>query len=287
MKIIISPEHIDFLKENKFFLTPNGSFDRTWLTVGKPYDAQGKAYRVERYSAHYIGPCFSSMGAFSYSKSAFRDGVTIGRYCALAGGIQVMAKDHDYTRVGMSFFDHSHQAPYGAFEADRGVAFKKHPLQKHLHNLNLTIGDDVWIGAGVLFARNVTVGQGAVIATRSIVTRDVPPYAIVAGTPATIKKYRFDEKTIERLLASRWTDYAYTDFSGMEMSDPNRFLDQFEEATAAGRIQAYPREYVDIDAELIRIANEVESKQGKSPVSANQRVRKRRPFRAIYKKLFA
>ena len=66
----------------------------------------------------------------------------------------------------------------------------------------IRIENDVWIGEGVF----VTIGNGAVVGARSVVTKDVPPYAIVAGNPAKILRYRFDEKTIAELLEIKWWD---------------------------------------------------------------------------------
>lgn len=67
-----------------------------------------------------------------------------------------------------------------------------------------TIGNDVWIGRDVTIYSGVTIGDGAVIAGQSVVTTPVPPYAVVAGTPARIVKYRFDEETIKNLLEIQW-----------------------------------------------------------------------------------
>ena len=69
------------------------------------------------------------------------------------------------------------------------------------------IGHDVWIGYGAIIMDGVTIGTGAVVAAAAVVTKDVPPYAIVAGVPARIIRYRFDDDTIRRLLESRWWDF--------------------------------------------------------------------------------
>ncbi len=69
---------------------------------------------------------------------------------------------------------------------------------------NPTIGNDVWIGSDVVIHSGVHIGDGSVIAAQSVVTRDVPPYAVVAGNPARVVKYRFDEDTIRSLLEVKW-----------------------------------------------------------------------------------
>lgn len=76
---------------------------------------------------------------------------------------------------------------------------------------NIVVGDDVWIGCGAIFLSGVTIGQGAVIGAGTVVTKDVPPYAIVGGVPASVIKYRFnDEKIIENLKS---IDYSSIDIS--------------------------------------------------------------------------
>lgn len=69
---------------------------------------------------------------------------------------------------------------------------------------SVTIGNDVWLGSGSLILSGITVGDGAVVAARAVVTRDVPPYAIVAGNPARIINWRFDEATRTAMLATAW-----------------------------------------------------------------------------------
>ena len=71
---------------------------------------------------------------------------------------------------------------------------------------DVTIGDDVWLRSGAIILSGVTIGSGAVVAAHAVVTRDVPPYAIVGGNPAKIIRYRFDDETIAALLNSRWWD---------------------------------------------------------------------------------
>jgi hypothetical protein len=68
------------------------------------------------------------------------------------------------------------------------------------------IGNDVWIGGGVIVLQGTTIGDGAVIAAGAVVTRDVAPYAVVAGVPARVLKYRFSPEQVEYLLRLRWWD---------------------------------------------------------------------------------
>ena len=72
---------------------------------------------------------------------------------------------------------------------------------------DIIVGNDVWFGYDSLIRGGVKIGDGAIIATRAVVVKDVPPYAIVAGNPAKVVKMRFDDKTIDRLLRISWRDW--------------------------------------------------------------------------------
>lgn len=96
------------------------------------------------------------------------------------------------------------------------------PEIRHAH-----IGHDVWIGHSAIVLAGVSIGTGAVIATRSIVTQDVPPYAIVAGTPARILRFRHDETLIQQLLASHWWNHDITALQQLPLDMPQAFLDAF------------------------------------------------------------
>ena len=72
---------------------------------------------------------------------------------------------------------------------------------------DIVVGNDVWIGYEAVVMAGVTIGDGAIVASRAVVTRDVPPYAIVGGVPAKVIKYRFDPATVESLLAIKWWEW--------------------------------------------------------------------------------
>jgi len=95
--------------------------------------------------------------------------------------------------------------------------------------IRAVIGNDVWIGQNALIRRGVRIGDGAVVAGGAVVTKNVPPYAVVAGSPARIVKYRFDEKTIERLREAAWWQFHIKDFSGLPVDDPIAFVNLLEE----------------------------------------------------------
>ena len=84
---------------------------------------------------------------------------------------------------------------------------KKHWVFKYLNSekkISIEIGNDVWIGSRATILEGVNIGDGVVVAAGAVVTKDVPPYAIVGGVPARIIRYRFDEETIQNLLKMKW-----------------------------------------------------------------------------------
>lgn len=94
------------------------------------------------------------------------------------------------------------------------------------------IGNDVWMGHNASVLPGGTVGDGAVIGIGSVVTKPVPPYAIVAGVPATIRRFRFDETTIERLLKVRWWEFDLSELSNLNFRDVKACLPRLEEIRA-------------------------------------------------------
>ena len=91
------------------------------------------------------------------------------------------------------------------------------------------IGNDVWIGADVTLVKNLNIHSGAIVAARSVVTKDVPPYAVVAGNPARIVKYRFTPEQIKQLLEIRWWDWPEDVIRerAKDMRDINVFLQKY------------------------------------------------------------
>ncbi len=118
--------------------------------------------------------------------------LNIGRYCSLANNITfMMDMNHDYRRVCQGRIT--------------GVPYKRPEFSRRKGQI--AIMNDVWIGENVTILGGVTVGNGAVVAANSVVTKDVPSYAIVAGNPARIVGYRFEEEQITALNTIRWWNW--------------------------------------------------------------------------------
>lgn len=153
-------------------------------------------------TAYRTGNVVYPMGAYSYSSSNFPLEIRVGNYCSIAGGIKFRGWEHPITA-----FTTNHIA-YDAITLNlMHTQLVKNSTNLRPKRAKFHMGNDVWIANDVLLHRNITIGIGAIIATRANVTKDVPPYAIVGGNPARILKYRFEEKIIEQLLETSWTEY--------------------------------------------------------------------------------
>ena len=153
--------------------------------------------------AHLIAKRGYSVGHATYGRPRVRfaeSGVmlTIGHYGSIADGVDLLLG-------GNHRMDWISTYPFPALPGLWPEAVGRSDF--HTSQGPISIGHDVWIGSGAMILSGVTIGHGAVIAARAVVTKDVRPYAIVAGNPAREIRRRFDDANIERLLASCWWDW--------------------------------------------------------------------------------
>ena len=128
------------------------------------------------------------------------DKLRIGTFCSIACGAKFLFNSANHTLRSLSTY------PFLIFYEEWGLEGKD--IRQAWDNKgDIVIGNDVWIGYQAVILAGVTVGDGAIIGSRAVVTRDVPPYTIVGGVPAKPIRKRFDEDTIARLQALRWWDW--------------------------------------------------------------------------------
>lgn len=140
-----------------------------------------------------------SLGRYTYVGSGSDiTCTTVGSFCSIAGGCQIGGGEHPLNTVSTS----------PAFLRGRNILRKNFSNIAYEEAKPVTIGNDVWIGANAYIRGGVTIGSGAVIGAHAVVTKDVRPYEIVAGCPAKPLRRRFDDETVEKLLALNWWDWS-------------------------------------------------------------------------------
>ena len=144
----------------------------------------------------------------------------VGAFCSIAEGVQIFLGGEHRTDWVTTY-------PFIDFwKTAREI--KGHPKTKG----DVVIGNDVWIGQEALILSGVSIGDGAVVGARSVVSRDIPPYHIVAGNPAKIVRTRFNQETIQRLAATRWWDWEDARIEKampmMSSTDIAHFLDLYD-----------------------------------------------------------
>lgn len=152
----------------------------------------------------------------------------IGKFSNIASFVRIGATDHPLDRASLHHFMYR-SASYWEDAEDDADWFDKRRARR------ATIGHDTWIGHGAMIKPEVTVGHGAVVASGAIVTKDVAPYTIVAGTPARVLRPRLAPELTERVIALAWWDWphdalraALTDFRQMPVES---FLETYEART--------------------------------------------------------
>ncbi|MDR1216086.1 MAG: CatB-related O-acetyltransferase [Treponema sp.] len=208
-EIVITEQIVElFRKNNIFFGTGNSIKIGNKLNI-LPHGGGGGT-KIEPYTGIFSGSSLFTMGSFSYSWVGFPATMVIGRYCSIAGGVGIMSVQHPLERFTTSSITYDrHLPPFKQALSDRSnTTYTTVPASPAGR---IVIENDVWIGADALIKQGVTIHSGSVVAARAVVTKDVPPYAVVGGVPARILKYRFLPKVIERLLELKWWEYNFAD----------------------------------------------------------------------------
>lgn len=210
-----------------------------WLRVGSRIDFRSSMV-IEPYAAMYGSPYqggkgtmpssgMCSMGTQSYSHSALPEKMQVGRYTSIGEGLRILDSYHPIDYVSTSHFTWRPRSAFvEAARVDRGAPSLSEPnFNIHGKKPFPVVGNDVWIGQNVTLSTGVRIGDGSVVAANSVVTKSVPPYAIVGGNPARIIKYRFTEYQIQSLLEMRWWDYLFTDFQHLDTENMFHFIRQW------------------------------------------------------------
>lgn len=191
-----------------------------------------------------------SIGAFTHVNGGFIRNVSIGRYCSIARDVQIGHGYHpsDWLSVSsLQYVPNYRNWPAFVEPSKPGGGIAVQPFE---YGKTARVGNDVWLGNHVIIMDGITIGDGAIVGAGSIVTKDIPPYAIVVGNPARILRMRFDERTVERLLAIRFWRFTMNDLGDVYFPDVPRALDQIEQKISDGRLQEYKPEIISTETIL-------------------------------------
>ena len=129
------------------------------------------------------------------------DKLVIGKFCSIACGAKFIFTSANHTLKSLSTY------PFPIFFEEWGLD-SANITEVWDKKGDIVIGNDVWIGYEAVILSGVTVGDGAIIGARAVVTKDIPPYAIVGGIPARYIRRRFDEKTVTKLMELKWWEWS-------------------------------------------------------------------------------
>jgi acetyltransferase-like isoleucine patch superfamily enzyme len=171
----------------------------------------------KNYSAYEIGDWTYGNPVVRFRKTGAT--LKIGKFCAIASGVTILLG-------GEHRVDWATTYPFNVV-FDEAKEFKGHPRTRG----DVVIGNDVWIGQDVFIISGVVIGNGAVIGARSVVTKDVAPYSIAAGNPATLVRFRFSDSQIEALQKIAWWDWPWPEIMEalplLLTSDIDAFIDKY------------------------------------------------------------
>lgn len=166
----------------------------TWAVVSGQVET-GVGCKINQAEIHgnvHIGR-YTSLWGPNLDIYTKQDGVIIGSFCSIARNVSVQPYNHNTDKITTYFIGSNF--------------FKERWENETVSKGSVTIKNDVWIGAHSVILGGVTIGDGAVVAANAVVTSDIPPYAIAAGTPAKVIGYRFSDETIKRLLTLAWWNW--------------------------------------------------------------------------------
>lgn len=143
---------------------------------------------------NYITDSRMQLGSYTGHNVTIKNTV-IGKFCSLSWNTSIGGKNHNYHNA----------STFPVYHFNRILDEKSSVIESDFDNT--IIGNDVWIGNGAIILRGVSIGDGAVVGAGAVVTKNVPPYSIVVGSPAKIIKKRFDEDVINRLLKIEWWNW--------------------------------------------------------------------------------
>lgn len=160
------------------------------ISIGK----KCKLYKCEL-SGNIAIDRYCSLWGPAISLQSKKTSIEIGAFCSIARNVAMYEAFHNPSRTTSYFIE-------------RNLLMVKEPKEVEISKGPILIGNDVWIGDSAIVLSGVSIGSGAVVAAGAVVTTNVPPYAIVAGNPARVIRYRFSKSKIYELMNVKWWDWS-------------------------------------------------------------------------------
>lgn len=250
--MIINHETASDLWDNRIFFKLNSPKPEAgrygWLLLDKQVALRANV-TIESYTGLYRGPykgCVGggkysglcSIGSFSYSYSALPEPMRVGRYCSISNGLVILDSHHPMDLVTTSIITFRPGNPLVSdfITEDQTKQYNWHKFGGKSYP---QIGNDVWIGRDVTLCMGIKIGNGAVVAAGSLVTKDVPPYAVVGGNPARILKYRFPDEISAELNSLEWWNYNPKRISEIGYSNPEAFCEKVRSYISSGDLDIF------------------------------------------------
>jgi len=188
--------------------------------------------------------CFTEFGQHVEVQAA-----DVGRFCEIGNNSTVGATGHPVSWLGVSAFQYKH-ATWGwhPAAARSEVIDPEAGGRQSFRSVGpdrASIGNDVWLGAGVVVLRGVTIGDGCIVAANAVVTRDLPPYTICGGLPAKVIRKRLPDELRDELLDLQWWRYAPNELAGIPFDDPAAAVAALRPRIEAG-LEPYDPGFVEI-----------------------------------------
>lgn len=234
MRVQASKYVLDFLKDRGVYFNVKGYEYSSRFKPGENLTFNNNIL-VESNTCFINGSNIITIGSYSFTRSPLPSGVSIGRYCSIGARVRVLGPDHPVERFTTSSITYDSQFCISRDIKDENILSQANNI---ISKVNVNIGNDVWIGEGATLKRNITIGNGAVIAANSLVTKDVPPYTIVGGIPAKIIKDRFSDDIVSELESYSWWQYELSSFIQGQLDLPiDLFIISLKEAIDHGLVR--------------------------------------------------